>query len=473
MKFSWKLVIGTTLLIAVLFSAGGLAMTYKNYRVAFSNAVEQNTNQHILERYSMEASIRNALENSKEYSAELLADYADRLSSYGHSGSQLAIYMEDGKTAYDSITSNISQEKRADYMEHKKDTYMLVQEGSHKYMMIASDITMGQDSFCIMNAFDMSSIYSERNRQLMYFFMLDIIILLLAVGGELLLSSYLTAPISRLNRLSQEIASGSYSARTNINTSDEIGELSRSFDAMADAVEKQIGQLNEDIIKKEEFVADFSHELKTPMTSIMGYAKMLRNESLDCEERKVAAGYIYSECKRLEQLSKKLISLMKLGEGKLELGSVSARWAGERLSEIIHPLCGEVHVECDIESSYLKADGTLLLDLLKNLVENAIKSQPKDNKVIVNGKCSNGKYVFSIKDKGIGMDNEELKHIQEPFYMADKSRTRAQGGSGLGLSICRKICSCHGTSLSFESSKGEGTCVSFELEVPDDVQQEE
>lgn len=473
MKFSWKLVIGTTLLIAVLFSAGGSAMTYKNFKVAFSNAVEQNTNQHILARYSMEASVRSALEKSREYSAQLLADYADRLTSYGQSGSQLAIYMDDGSAAYDNITSLISQEKRRKYMENKDDTYMLVQSGKHKYMMIASDITIGQDSFCIMNAFDMSPIYNERNRQLAYFFVLDVIILLLAVAGEVLLSSYLTSPIVRLNRLSQEIASGRYSARTNINTSDEIGELSRSFDAMAEAVERQIDQLNLDIIKREEFVADFSHELKTPMTAIMGYAKMLRDGSADEEEKKVALSYIYSECKRLEQLSKKLISLMKLGEANLELGSVSTQWAGERLKEIIHPLCREVKVECDIEESYVKADGTLLLDLLKNLVENAIKAQPKDNRVIVNGRRISGRYVFSIKDNGIGMDEEELKHIQEPFYMVDKSRSRSQGGSGLGLAICRKICECHNTALSFVSSKGQGTCVSFELEVLDDVQQEE
>ncbi len=473
MKFSWKLVIGTTLLIAVLFSSGGLVMTYKNYRVALSNAVEQNTNQHILERYSMEASVRSALENSKEYSAELLADYADRLSSYGHGVSQLAIYMEDGTIAYDSITNLIPKEKREEYLKHNEDTYMMDRQGSYEYMMIASRITIGQDNFCLMNAFDMSSIYSERNRQLVYFFMLDIIILFLAVAGEMVLSSYLTAPISRLNKLSQGIASGSYSARTNINTSDEIGQLSRSFDAMAEAVERQIDQLNLDIIKREEFVADFSHELKTPMTAIMGYAKMLRDGYADEDERRVALSYIYSECKRLEQLSKKLISLMRLGEGRLELGSVSAKWAGERLKEIVHPLCGDVQVEYDIEDSYVKADGTLLLDLLKNLIENAIKAQPKDNRVIVNGRCMGGKYVFSIKDNGIGMDEEDLKHIQEPFYMADKSRSRSQGGSGLGLAICRKICACHNTALSFTSSKGEGTCVSFELEVLGDVQQEE
>ena len=473
MKFSLKLVIGTTLLIAVLFSAGGLVMTYKNYRVAFSNAAQQNTNQHILEKYSMEASIRSALENSKEYSAELLADYADRLSSYGHGGSQLGIYMEDGTIAYDSITSLIPLEKRKEYMRNMDDTYMLVQEGSHKYMMIASDITIGQYSFCLMNVFDISSIYSERNRQIVYFFVLDIIILLAAMAGELLLSSYLTAPISKLNKLSQEIASGSYSARTNINTTDEIGELSRSFDAMAEAVERQIDQLNEEIVKREEFVADFSHELKTPMTAVMGYAKMLRDGSAEEDEKRVALSYIYSECKRLEQLSRKLIMLMKLGEGRLELGSVSAKWAGERLKDIMQPISGNVMVECNIEDCYIRADGTLLLDLLKNLAENAIKAQPKDNKVIVNGSRVGGRYVFSVKDRGVGMDEEELTHVQEPFYMADKSRSRALGGSGLGLSICRKICSCHNIALSFASRKGEGTCVSFELEVLDDVQQEE
>lgn len=473
MKFSWKLVIGTTLFIAVLFSAGGFAMTYKNYTVAFSNAVEQNTNQHILARYSMEASVRSALENSKDYSAQLLADYADRLSSYGQSGSKLAIYMDDGIAAYDNITSLISQEKRRKYMENMDDTYMLVQSGKHMYMMIASDITIGQDSFYIMNAFDISSIYSERDRQMAYFFVLDAIILLFAVAGEMVLSSYLTSPIVRLNKLSHEIASGCYSVRTNINTSDEIGELSRSFDAMAEAVERQINQLNMEITKREEFVSGFSHELKTPMTAIMGYSKMLRDGSADEEERKVALSYIYSECKRLEQLSKKLISLMKLGERNLELGSVSTQWAGDRLKEIVHPICGEIHVECDIEDSYVRADGMLLLDLLKNLVENAIKAQPKDNRVVVCGRCMGGKYVLSVKDNGIGMDEVEVEHIQEPFYMADKSRARSQGGSGLGLAICRKICECHNTELSFTSIKGKGTCVSFELEVFENVEQED
>jgi signal transduction histidine kinase len=461
------------MLVAILFSMSGSIMTNENFHISLENEVEKNTKQHILERYSMEAGVRNALENGKLFSSELLADCADKFAAYGNVELQMAIYLDEATLAYDNLNPSISKDRIKEYLEDMEDTYIFEHVDDKTYMILASSISVSNQVFTVVNAFHISSIFKERDRQFHSFLLLNLVVIFVSVVGAFVISWLLTASIKKLNVSSKRIAAGKYSERSRIRSTDEIGELSHSFDCMAQKVEEHIESLNAEIKVREEFISDFSHELKTPMTAIMGYSKMLATSECDHLLQKKSADYIYRECKRLELLSKRLLQLMGISEESVKLIPVSACWVAEEVQKFMLPVMADVKLESEVEEAKVFMDSSLLMDLFRNLIENAKRSNPSDQVVRLNGKRKDGKYLFSVKDKGCGMAKEAITHATEAFYRADKSRSRSAGGNGLGLTICHKICQCHKTNLVIESEPGLGTCVSFILEVYNETLVEE
>lgn len=235
----------------------------------------------------------------------------------------------------------------------------------------------------------------------------------------------------------------------------------------ADEIENHILRLENDIKNREEFISDFSHELKTPMTSIMGYSRLLMTDDCDKELQKKSANYIYSECKRLELLSRKLLKLMEIDEIPIELVSIHTEWLKEKINIIMKPLIDNNNLIWinEWETCFIKGDGQLLLDLLKNLVENGIKASEKNIYISINGVKKNDKYIISVTDRGCGIEDSQIEKIVNPFYIIDKSRSKNQGNTGLGLSICDKIAKLHNSNLEIKSELKKGTTISIILEV--------
>ena len=210
------------------------------------------------------------------------------------------------------------------------------------------------------------------------------------------------------------------------------------------------------------FIANLAHEMKTPLTSILGFADILRiKKNVPDDERREYAGVIVDETKRLRSLSGKLMELVALGGTEIEKKPVS-------LSDMIHetaaalaPLLSKnsVELECSAENVVIMADAELFKSLLYNIIENAVKASPKDSRIVLNEAVSEGNAVITVTDSGIGMTDDEVKKVFEPFYMADKSRSRKAGGAGLGLALCARIADLHNTTLEIDSSPGEGTTV--------------
>ena len=140
----------------------------------------------------------------------------------------------------------------------------------------------------------------------------------------------------RMARASRRIAGGNLEVRAKVETVDEIGQLAEDFNHMADNLEKQFKELEDAARRQEDFIGSFAHELKTPLTSMIGYADMLRTREMDEEERFTAANYIFREGKRLEALSFKLLDLMVIRHGVLQNRSVTARWLAEELPGVLN-----------------------------------------------------------------------------------------------------------------------------------------
>ena len=219
--------------------------------------------------------------------------------------------------------------------------------------------------------------------------------------------------------------------------------------------------------RQSRFVADLTHELKTPLTSMIGYADLLRSAPLDESRRRAAADAIYHESTRLESLSQQLLALQGLQTDGVTLGSVPVAAV---FADVARSL-PDAALDCDAPAgAAVRADRVLLADLLRNLVLNALHAEPKDGTVHLTCAEAGGQWRLTVRDNGCGIPAGALPHLTEPFYRVDKARARANGGSGVGLALCAEIAAAFGTKLEFESTPGEGTTVAICLqkEVADD-----
>ena len=285
----------------------------------------------------------------------------------------------------------------------------------------------------------------------------------MAAGMVLLgfLSALLTNPLKRMSKAARRMSEGYYRERLPLKGSDEMGTLAESFNQMADAVEDKIGELSRAAREKEDFVANFAHELKTPLTSIIGYADTIYQKELPREAVRRASWHIWNEGMRLEALSLKLMELTVLGRQDFPLTEMSAEDLLRDAAEGLAPILSKKQVDLKLQAApgYVRADYDLMKTLLINLVDNSVKAG--SSRITVFGQTADNKYLVSIKDNGCGMEEDELTRITEAFYMVDKARSRKQHGAGLGLALADRIAGIHGGSLTFESRKGEGTTVRF------------
>lgn len=453
--------------IAIVFSVGGTYLITQNHTRLLNESIQQNIDQHLTLSYSLET--------------KLVQDGAQPRTQYGYNRDKMnsmAIYylqqISNTKTKkgeayalYQSTDTLLSSTiKKKDLSKYIKSTnaYTIEHENSTYTMYISSYISPNfSDDYILCNSYDLSSIYQERTMQFQSFIIMDIGMLTIAFFIIRFFSNRLTQPINKLNEISQHIAKGHYEQRTNIHRKDEIGELSQSFDEMANATYSTIQELKANAEAKETFMGSFSHEIKTPMTAIIGFADMLRSYECDLETIQKSAHFIYQEGTRLEQLSTSLMELLSLSNLHIALEKTSLTPLIEQLKEYYKALQVS-NVVFHVEDAIVLSNPTLLYTLLKNLIDNALKAS-QGTIVRIEGCLTSSTYEFKIIDEGIGMDEEQLLKACEPFYMADPSRKRTKGGAGLGLSICKRICELHNCELHIQSSPSQGTSITFQLEV--------
>ena len=253
---------------------------------------------------------------------------------------------------------------------------------------------------------------------------------------------------------------------------DELGQLTENFNHMAGALEENIERLEEEIQAREDFVAAFAHELKTPLTSIIGYADMLRSRKLDEEKSLMSANYIYTEGKRLEAMSFRLLDIMVTKRSSVEFGRVSVGSMFAYLKEMFGT-DADMEFVYIFEDAIILAEGNLIKTVLVNLIDNACKASEAGSRIEVSGERTRQGYRFSVRDYGVGIPEEEQRKITKAFYMVDKSRARSKNGAGLGLALCVEILRLHKSELKIESVPKEGSCISFILPEGEEEDHEE
>lgn len=312
---------------------------------------------------------------------------------------------------------------------------------------------------------DISKTLLQQDTLRQYFLRCYLIVMAAGMVLLIVLSAFLTGPLNRMSQAARRIAAGDYGERLSAGGRDEIGGLADSFNQMAGAVQEKMDELERAAKEKEDFVANFAHELKTPLTSIIGYADTIYQKELSWEETRKASWHIWNEGMRLESLSFKLMELTVLGRQDFPLTEMPADELLQDVAEGLAPLFREKQINFQVqgEQAYVLADYDLLKTLLINLTDNSIKAGA--DRIELSGQKKDNKYLICVRDNGCGMEQEELSRITEAFYMVDKARSRKQHGAGLGLALAEQAARLHGDRLAFESCAGAGTAVSFFLKM--------
>ena len=287
-----------------------------------------------------------------------------------------------------------------------------------------------------------------------------------AVGAlSLTVTALMLRPLSRLSAATRRMAAGELNQRVRVDSGDELGRLSADFNAMAARLEKQVQELTEAKRRQEDFMGSFAHEIKTPLTSIIGYADLLRSRPATPEQVRDSAGYIFREGRRLESLSRKLMDLIVLDRQDFPLHPIPMDAFLRRVGGALRPVLESQDIRLTIRAraAVIPIEADLMETVCLNLLDNARKAIEGRGVIVLEGVPEAGGYCIRVTDSGKGIPAGELSRVTEAFYMVDKSRARAQGGAGLGLALCQRIVALHGGRLEFQSVEGTGTQVRVHL----------
>lgn len=265
----------------------------------------------------------------------------------------------------------------------------------------------------------------------------------------------ITQPLENMRVISEKMASGDFSQRIEVQSKDEIGSLSNSFNSLSAALEQEE-------LKKQEFLSNVSHELRTPLSYIKGYTEAILDEVVDDPKRYIET--INKESDRMHRLVDDLLDLAQLEGDSYPMRSQPLPFAQlvqdvvERFELVARQKKVIITKDLDHEA-IIFGDADRLEQVIGNLLDNALRYTPKGKKIKLTLRCKENFCEFIISDQGSGIPEESLPKIIERFYRVDKARSRKEGGTGLGLSIVSEILKKHHAKLTFHSEANQGTTV--------------
>lgn len=273
-------------------------------------------------------------------------------------------------------------------------------------------------------------------------------------------------PLKKLSIAVNEMRQGNYKNRIELKGNDEISELGNNFNQMAIKIQQDVENITLEAERKQTFIDNLAHELKSPLTSIYGFAEYIQKANVSDEERVECLSFIMEESKRMKEMSYTLLDLAMYRKEQIEYGDISANALKEAVNKTLESRLKDKSVslewDCHIEKIY--GNGLLLESLLINLISNAVFSCSQKGKIIVRLEDVKERMMhLEVSDNGKGICKEDLIHIMEPFYRVDKSRSRENGETGLGLALCKQIVTAHSGDIRYASELGKGTCVKIDL----------
>lgn len=461
MKFTWKVFFCTIVVIAAALGFAGFYIIHYTFNAALGRETEQALDECRILSFAFETAALNVPVRYESLPDKTIEQIGTQLGI----NNLIRISNEQGYPLFVS-GGFISEDIPVLETDERSVKYKITQYENRYYVQTSAILNVVDRALYIETWKDVTSAFEEQKTSFSAY--RRITALTLSVGSLTMLglSIWLTRPVRLLSQTTRKMAAGEYHLRTKVVSRDELGRLTMDFNQMAASLEDKIYELEDEASAREDFVAAFAHELKTPLTAIIGYADLLRVREMDADKQFTAADYIYREGKRLESLSFRLLDIIVLRRRDLYLQMVPVDSIFDYLSDTFTPIPDQpqdITLQIDFEPGEVYAETSLIRTVMDNLIDNARKASEPGGIVEVRGCNDKDGYRFSVRDYGCGIPREEIHKITEAFYRVDKSRARSRSGSGLGLALCAEIIALHGNRLRITSQVGKGTKVFFVL----------
>ncbi|MCM1087784.1 MAG: HAMP domain-containing histidine kinase [Muribaculaceae bacterium] len=462
MKFSLKILLWMIIVMALALGFSGYYFVNYVFETSLEREVGQALDESSILGFAFETAALSVPATYSVLPDNTVEEIAANLERSGQgTGRLIRISDEEKNVLYAGDGFDAGDELLAQTDAHTK-TYQITQIGERHYIHTGATVVSLNRVLYLETMRDVSDVFTERETGFSLYRRVTLVMLIAGTVIMHLISSMLTKPVRLLTKATRQMAAGDYAYRAKQISQDELGQLTCDFNQMAETLEGNIVKLEEEIEAREEFMGAFAHELKTPLTAIIGYADMLRSHKLDEEQRLMSANYIYTEGKRLESMSLRLLDIIVAGKKEAKLQPFMAESIFEYLKDMF---AGSRDMEFDFqyEKGEIWAEVNLIKTVLVNLIDNAHKASESGGRIEISGCALEEGYRFAVRDYGIGIPEEEQHKITQAFYMVDKSRARSRNGAGLGLALCVEILKIHNSALEIESESGKGSCFSFVL----------
>lgn len=471
MKFWQKIYLFSILPFVLIFTLASVLIIERNHSKLLQQEIDSTLREHMSIRSTMEAIVPFLkIYQSPDYEKTVWTNIGnDFVEKNSDRTMYLSIVEDAGRTAYSNIDFTVPPAWKEPQASAKDELrYGLSDVDQRTILFTSSLVDNNRKQYAVSYMKDVTPVYEERVEQYRFFMQVGIAACLLYLILMFFISRGLTRPIEKMVRTAKVIAQGDISKRVELKSNDEIGNLADNFNRMVQVVEDKINELELNNLEKQRFIHNFTHELKTPLTSIIGFANFLRVTKYQEDVFVDGLNVIYDEAKRLESLSLKMMDLifvreddhfdMKMENLKTVVGETEPALAMKAKER-------DIRLAIDCGDCWLKMDKDLMKMLIFNLADNAMKASSEQGLVTIKAYSDdNRRCVLEVADEGIGIAPEHLDHIFEPFYVSDKARTRRYNGVGLGLAICQSVARIHRGTFEIISEVNAGTTIKVVFE---------
>ena len=384
MKFWEKIFLYSLILFFLLFSGGGIILIEKIHSESLDTAIKSimykylnvESVMYLNSDYLMDIDV-NSESNMKNWVDIIINGYSvNNVEQYN-----TELYSMENKKISSDLKEKVTG-KRTEILNAKENekSFIIRTINNRKYAFVSSIVSLENKDFKLIISKDIQYVYTERSNNYKFFMIIDLIMLIILSAGMYIISKKLTNPLVKLSNVSKDIAKGEYNIRAvESKKNDEIGVLEHNFNLMIDVIENNIEELKYLNESKQRFIDSLNHEIKTPITSIIGYSELLLKSNVSEEIKIKAYKYINSEAKRLETLNSTLLKLTLIRERKKSFGKVNLR---ETLSSVENILRyklekKDIHLNIKIEDVYILADKELLVISIGSCFRLAVSSKSR------------------------------------------------------------------------------------------------
>lgn len=469
MKLFWKIFFSVMAVTTVVFCVSGHILIYSFFKSELTREIEEADMQSKAFGKSLNVSVL-MLEKDGVVSDEELLEGSSTVSLADNKKTvQVNLYSEAGELLEEAEEDGTSVDRGVRELIQKtdkgKEGYTILRDGESYALHFVSfqEIAERGRGVHIELVRDITGIFQQKDDMYEIYMRCMFVLLVVTILAAAVLTAWIVRPIKRLTAGVNEFARGNFTERIQITGQDELGHLAEQFNKMGEQINSSMEELRMAAVRQEQFTGSFAHELKTPLTSIIGYAEMLRTRKMPEETRMQYGDYIFRQGKRLESLAKKMMDITVLEKAEIQKKNIWVPGFLEEIAGEMAPVC-EKHDVCLSVNAHddlmLCADPELLKSVILNLIDNSIKALEREGKIWITAEGKEHIIEIAVIDNGKGIAKEDLPRVTESFFMGDKSRKNDGSGSvGLGLAISRRIVELHHAKMKISSKEGIETKV--------------